>query len=69
MSEARPIAPSDDEFADLDPLVEQVQDECPTCGAYVLNEALHRDFHRRQREQFINLDQLARRYVDPPRYG
>lgn len=52
-----------------DPLVEFVQDECPTCGAYMLNPALHADYHARLRQQFIDLDRLARQYVSPPRYG
>ncbi len=43
--------------------------ECPTCGAYMLNEELHSEFHRRQREQFVNLDHLARQYVPEPRYA
>lgn len=59
----------DDGVSGIDPVVEEVSDECPTCGAYVLNQALHEDFHRRQRQQFEHLDALARRYVEPPRYG
>lgn len=65
LPESRPV--SVDEL--VDPVVEQVDDECPTCGAWMLNPALHADFHRRQREQFEHLDALARRYVSPPRYG
>ena len=56
--------PISDPFVDpplVDPYVEQVDDECPTCGAYVLNHALHRDWHRTIRDE-------ARRYKPPPTY-
>lgn len=59
----------DDGVSGIDPLVEEVADECGTCGAYVLNHTLHADFHRRQKQQFEHLDRLARQYVEPPRYG
>lgn len=49
----------------IDSLVEAVQDECPTCGAYVLNPALHSDWHRTLREQLFKVGQ----YVPPPTYG
>lgn len=43
-------------------LASYVDDECPTCGAYILNPALHESWHR----QILD---AARSYVDPPRYG
>lgn len=46
----------------IDPLVESVEDECPICGAWMLNPALHRDWHQKIWEE-------ASRYKDPPRYG
>jgi len=59
----------DDGVSGIDPVVEEVADECGTCGAYVLNHALHKDFHARQKRQFEHLDELARRHVPPPTYG
>lgn len=43
-------------------LAEYVDDECPTCGAWVLNVPLHAQWH-------IDIKTRADRYVDPPRYG
>lgn len=57
----------------LDPVAEvlaaQVDDECPTCGAYVLNPALHRDWHGHLRAALNDLGRRADAYKDPPRYG
>ncbi len=52
-----------------DPLVDFVEDECPTCGAYMLNPALHRDYHARQKAQFEHLDRKASRLTGMETYG
>lgn len=53
----------------IDPVVEQVNDECPKCGAYVLNKALHEDWHMHLRAAIEEAQAEARRYKSPPRYG
>ena len=45
-----------------DVLVASVEDECPTCGAYVLNHALHRDWH-------ADISRRADSYSPPPTYA
>lgn len=45
-----------------DPLVASVDDECPTCGAYMLNPELHANWHR-------DIARRADSYVSPPTYG
>jgi hypothetical protein len=52
-----------------DALVDFVEDECPTCGAYMLNPAIHRDWHEKQRRQFGQLDEAAHAYRPAPRYS
>lgn len=37
-----------------DPLVAAIEDECPKCGAYVLNQALHADWHVHLRKAIEN---------------
>lgn len=53
----------------VDPVVEQVEDECPKCGAYVLNHALHAEWHRHLRLAVEEAQAEAKRYKSPPRYG
>lgn len=53
----------------VDPLTDAVEDECPTCGAYMLNPALHRDWHADTDRRFRTIDAEARRYRPSPRYG
>lgn len=53
----------------LDPLTEGVEDECPTCGAWMLNPQLHKNWHADTDRRFRMIDAEARRYKDPPRYG
>jgi hypothetical protein len=61
---------ADDEDAEkVDPLVESVEDECPTCGAWMLNPALHRDWHKKQDQRFHEIAREASRYKSPPTYG
>lgn len=43
-------------------LADAVEDECPTCGAWMLNPQLHHDWHER-----LNVE--VRKYREPPRYG
>lgn len=57
------------EFDDVDPLVEQVEDECPTCGAWMLNPALHKEWHAKLRLRLQELEVEASRYKSPPVYG
>jgi hypothetical protein len=53
----------------IDPLVEIEQDGCGTCGAYLVNPALHQDWHDRQRRQFEGLHRLASRPNGMETYG
>jgi hypothetical protein len=53
----------------VDSLVEIEQDTCGTCGAYMVNPALHKDWHERQRQQFIELDRKASRLTGMETYG
>lgn len=62
-----PLHVSADEW--VDPVVEQVDDECPKCGAYVLNKALHEDWHMHLRAAIEEAQTEAKRYKSPPRYG
>lgn len=52
-----------------DPVVEQVDDECPKCGAFMLNKALHEDWHRHLRISVEEAMKEAKRYKSPPRYA
>ncbi len=75
----RPLPVEKQEFLDavehhldddkIDAVVEAVQDECPTCGAYVLNPALHRDWHQQWRQRMSEVAAEASRYKSPPVYG
>lgn len=58
----RPADTCGDCAAMKDTLVASVEDECPTCGAYVLNHALHANWHR-------DIAEAASSYVSPPVYG
>lgn len=53
----------------LDPLVEFVQDECPTCGAYMLNPALHRDWHNGLGDRLSAILTRASRLTGLETYG
>lgn len=53
----------------LDPLVDFVADECPTCGAYMLNPSLHRDWHSRLGDRLAQLDRDANRLTGWETYG
>ena len=53
----------------VDPLVEALNDECPKCGAYVLNTGLHEEWHRHLRLAIEEAQTEAKRYKSPPRYG
>lgn len=59
----------DDDLHPIDPLVESVEDECPTCGAWMLNPALHRNWHADTISRFHAIAAEARRYKSPPVYG
>lgn len=50
-------------------LAEYVEDECPTCGAYILNPALHAQWHEHIQSSLRNLGERADRYKPPPVYG
>jgi hypothetical protein len=54
---------------EIDPLVEIEQDACGTCGAYMVNPALHADWHARQKAQFEYLDRRANRLTGLETYG
>lgn len=52
-----------------DTLVASVEDECPTCGAYMLNPALHESWHHNLSDRLRAISEKAGRYVSPPVYG
>lgn len=50
-------------------LADQVEDECPMCGAYMLNPALHRDWHLSIATQLQAIENEARAWKPPPTYA